>query len=202
MGCLSSKPKGSGLDTADSRNAVANPVATEIDRSEIERNANGCEEPSSADPELWNVDNCEVDILVKYKVLYVQHRDASEAGCKAKSGPAPVPGRADPQARSLPCRLAWTASRWLSLSRCQLTVLHRAAPSRNPLAPCALSLTALNRAADGWSDVVRPVAHAREQRQEPADPGLPDERQGRRIWALLLQGRCERKRRFDGYHGR
>jgi hypothetical protein len=40
----------------------------EINRSEIERNANGSEELSSADPELWNIDNCEVDILVKYKM--------------------------------------------------------------------------------------------------------------------------------------
>ena len=39
-----------------------------VDRSGIERNKNGEEEPSSADPELWNVDNCEVDILVKYKM--------------------------------------------------------------------------------------------------------------------------------------
>ncbi len=49
-----------------------------IDRSGIERNAFGSEEPSSGDPELWNIDNCEVDILVKYKVggqmWYVQSR--------------------------------------------------------------------------------------------------------------------------------
>ena len=76
-------------------------AADGVDRSEIERNANGSEEPSSADPELWNIgdghpihspspselgsllsapvlpsppppprppDNCEVDILVKYKM--------------------------------------------------------------------------------------------------------------------------------------
>ena len=35
-------------------------VADEVDRSDIERNANGSEEPSSADPELWNIDNTEV----------------------------------------------------------------------------------------------------------------------------------------------
>lgn len=49
-----------------------------VDRSGIERNANGCEEPSSADPELWNVDGCEIDYLVKYKIggqmWYVQSR--------------------------------------------------------------------------------------------------------------------------------
>ena len=39
-----------------------------IDRSDIERNAEGSEESSSANPELWNIDNCEVDMLVKYKM--------------------------------------------------------------------------------------------------------------------------------------
>ena len=49
-----------------------------VDRAEIERNMGGSEEPSSSDPELWNVDNCEVDMLVKYKMggqmWYVQSR--------------------------------------------------------------------------------------------------------------------------------
>ena len=49
-----------------------------VDRAGIERNANGSEEPSSSAPELWNVDDCEVDILVKYKMggqmWYVQSR--------------------------------------------------------------------------------------------------------------------------------
>ena len=44
--------------------ASPDPAATdEIDRSEIERNANGSEEPSSADPELWNIDNTEVRVV-------------------------------------------------------------------------------------------------------------------------------------------
>lgn len=64
-----------------------------IDRSEIERNKNGCEEPSSVDPELWNIDNCEVDILVKYKMggqmWYVQSRMRENT---AKNPPKPIPG--------------------------------------------------------------------------------------------------------------
>jgi hypothetical protein len=64
-----------------------------VDRSEIERNKNGEEEPSSADPELWNVDNCEVDILVKYKMggqmWYVQSRMRENT---AKSPALPIPG--------------------------------------------------------------------------------------------------------------
>lgn len=64
-----------------------------VDRSEIERNKNGSEEPSSADPELWNIDNCEVDILVKYKMggqmWYVQSRMRENT---AKSPPLPIPG--------------------------------------------------------------------------------------------------------------
>ena len=58
--------------------AAAGGGADAVDRSGIERNANGSEEPSSADPELWNVDGTEVDYLVKYKVggqmWYVQSR--------------------------------------------------------------------------------------------------------------------------------
>lgn len=65
--------------------------AETIDRSEIERNANGSEEPSSAAPELWNIDNTEVDILVKYKMggqmWYVQSR-MRENTAKGK----PIPG--------------------------------------------------------------------------------------------------------------
>lgn len=64
-----------------------------MDRSEIERNKNGSEEPSSADPELWNVDNCEVDMLVKYKMggqmWYVQSRMRENP---AKNPPKPLPG--------------------------------------------------------------------------------------------------------------
>lgn len=69
------------------------PSADGIDRSEIERNKNGTEEPSSADPELWNIDNCEVDILVKYKMggqmWYVQSRMREN---NAKSPALPIPG--------------------------------------------------------------------------------------------------------------
>ena len=57
---------------------AAGAAGDDIDRSGIERNANGSEEPSSADPELWNVDGTEVDYLVKYKMgmqlWYVQSR--------------------------------------------------------------------------------------------------------------------------------
>ncbi|GMH74124.1 hypothetical protein TrRE_jg1034 [Triparma retinervis] len=74
--------------------ASPDPAATdEIDRSEIERNANGSEEPSSADPELWNIDNTEVDILVKYKMggqmWYVQSRMRENT---AKTPAQPIPG--------------------------------------------------------------------------------------------------------------
>ena len=50
----------------------------EVDRSAIEKNSNGSDEPSSENPELWNIDGCEVDMLVKYKMggnlWYVQSR--------------------------------------------------------------------------------------------------------------------------------
>jgi hypothetical protein len=72
---------------------AAEASADGVDRSEIERNKNGSEEPSSADPELWNIDNCEVDILVKYKMggqmWYVQSRMRENT---AKSPAAPIPG--------------------------------------------------------------------------------------------------------------
>ncbi len=73
--------------------AAAEVSADGVDRSEIERNKNGSEEPSSADPELWNVDNCEVDILVKYKMggqmWYVQSRMRENT---AKTPALPIPG--------------------------------------------------------------------------------------------------------------
>jgi hypothetical protein len=77
---------GATAATSDAAAAPAADAAAEapaasadgVDRSDIERNANGSEEPSSADPELWNVDGTEVDYLVKYKVggqmWYVQSR--------------------------------------------------------------------------------------------------------------------------------
>eukprot|EP01047_Picozoa_sp_COSAG01_P005965 COSAG01_NODE_211_length_21847_cov_17.992781_8_plen_1325_part_00 len=52
----------------------------------IERNAGGCEEPHSGDPELWNIDGTEVDLNAKYKVggqmWYLQSRatDAIKGG--------------------------------------------------------------------------------------------------------------------------
>lgn len=80
----------SHLPTTTANDASA---TEEVDRSEIERNKNGCEEPSSADPELWNIDNCEVDILVKYKMggqmWYVQSRMRENT---AKNPPKPIPG--------------------------------------------------------------------------------------------------------------
>ena len=61
-----------------------------IDRSSIGKNANGSVEPSSADPELWNIDGCEVDMLVKYKMggnlWYVQSRMRENPPAK------PIPG--------------------------------------------------------------------------------------------------------------
>ena len=49
-----------------------------VDRTMIVRNRNGREEPSSSDPELWNVDGTEVDFDQKYKfgsqLWYVQSR--------------------------------------------------------------------------------------------------------------------------------
>ena len=49
-----------------------------VDRTAIERNAKGSEEPNSSDPELWNIDGTEVDYLAKYKtggqMWYLQSR--------------------------------------------------------------------------------------------------------------------------------
>eukprot|EP00501_MAST-03F_sp_TOSAG23-6_P001937 GSMAST32.ASY1.ANO1.2018.1 assembled CDS len=78
---------------AEDSKPAATTASDEIDRSEIERNANGSEEPSSVDPELWNVDNTEVDILVKYKMggqmWYVQSRMRENT---SKKPPMPIPG--------------------------------------------------------------------------------------------------------------
>merc|ERR1712032_326388 len=86
---LSPRPEGSPSPTKEAPSAVAEPENASaaqpaadnvdaVDRSCITRNVSGSEEPSSADPELWNIDNCEVDILVKYKMggqmWYVQSR--------------------------------------------------------------------------------------------------------------------------------
>jgi hypothetical protein len=81
------------VPSEEAQSSVKKPSADGIDRSEIERNAEGSEEPSSADPELWNIDNCEVDMLVKYKMggqmWYVQSRMREN---NAKSPAAPIPG--------------------------------------------------------------------------------------------------------------
>ena len=49
-----------------------------IDRSMVVRNAEGCEEPHSDEPELWNIDGTEVDLRAKYKaggqMWYLQSR--------------------------------------------------------------------------------------------------------------------------------
>jgi len=87
-------PAASAKAKAETPAQTATPIAAgTIDRSEINRNINGSEEPSSADPELWNVDNCEVDILVKYKMggqmWYVQSRMRENT---AKSPAMPIAG--------------------------------------------------------------------------------------------------------------
>jgi hypothetical protein len=64
-----------------------------VDRSMIERNANGIEEPHSEDPELWNIDGTEVDYLAEYKsggqLWYLQCRAKESV---AKDPPKPIPG--------------------------------------------------------------------------------------------------------------
>ena len=49
-----------------------------MDRSAIERNKFGEEEPHTDDPELWNIDGTEMDFLAGYKVggqmWYIQSR--------------------------------------------------------------------------------------------------------------------------------
>lgn len=81
-------PAAAAAETASAAPAAA---AGGVDRSGITRNSNGSEEPSSADPELWNVDGAEVDYLVKYKMggqmWYVQSR-MRENPPKGK----PIPG--------------------------------------------------------------------------------------------------------------
>ena len=61
-----------------------------VDRTAIERNAKGSEEPNSPDPELWNIDGTEVDFLAKYKtggqMWYLQSR-AKESIATGKNIP-------------------------------------------------------------------------------------------------------------------
>jgi len=57
-----------------------------VDRRGINRNVNGFEEPHGPNPELWNIDGCEVDLTAKYKLggqmWYLQSRalEHSEKG--------------------------------------------------------------------------------------------------------------------------
>ena len=68
------------------QNPVAAPAAGPTADDGIGRNAGGCEEPHSDDPELWNIDGTEMDLNAKYKVggqmWYLQDRakDAIKAG--------------------------------------------------------------------------------------------------------------------------
>eukprot|EP00746_Dinoflagellata_sp_MGD_P028137 gnl/MRDRNA2_/MRDRNA2_166539_c0_seq1.p1 gnl/MRDRNA2_/MRDRNA2_166539_c0~~gnl/MRDRNA2_/MRDRNA2_166539_c0_seq1.p1 ORF type:complete len:119 (-),score=27.32 gnl/MRDRNA2_/MRDRNA2_166539_c0_seq1:404-760(-) len=70
---------------------VASASDSGVDRSEIERNANGSEEPNSEDPELWNIDGTEMDLNAKYKVggqlwyLQARAKDAIKV-CKPIAG--------------------------------------------------------------------------------------------------------------------
>jgi WD40 repeat protein len=54
-----------------------------VDRSAIERNKFGEEEPHTDEPELWNIDGTEMDLLAKYKVggqmWYIQSRAKERA---------------------------------------------------------------------------------------------------------------------------
>jgi hypothetical protein len=70
--------------TASKPAAAAAPAEPNADG--IARNAGGCEEPHSDDPELWNIDGTEMDLNAKYKIggqmWYLQDRakDAIKAG--------------------------------------------------------------------------------------------------------------------------
>ena len=71
----SSGIKRSATRTGDKKLIV---IEEHIDRSTVVRNAEGCEEPHSDDPELWNIDGTEVDLRAKYKaggqMWYLQSR--------------------------------------------------------------------------------------------------------------------------------
>jgi len=79
--------------SATAEAAAAEAAADGVDRSQIERNLHGCEEPHSADPELWNVDHTEVDMLVMYKLgrqlWYLQSRMREDT---AATDPKPIAG--------------------------------------------------------------------------------------------------------------
>ena len=64
-----------------------------VDRSNIERNRFGEEEPHTDEPELWNIDGTEMDFLAKYKVggqmWYIQSRARERA---SHDPPLPIAG--------------------------------------------------------------------------------------------------------------
>jgi hypothetical protein len=67
-------PAPDGAEVADSSNGAPPPGSD----GGIERNAGGCEEPHSDEPELWNIDGTEIDLNAKYKVLApaIEHHSA------------------------------------------------------------------------------------------------------------------------------
>ena len=81
---------GSACSTASPVPLRGAPDEEGVDRTEVTRNAKGSEEPSSADPELWNIDGTEVDYLASYKVggqmWYLQSR-AKESIAAGKTIP-------------------------------------------------------------------------------------------------------------------
>eukprot|EP01048_Picozoa_sp_COSAG05_P018132 COSAG05_NODE_2597_length_2860_cov_2.626222_3_plen_220_part_00 len=54
------------VDSAMARPSGTGVAEEVVDRSEIERNAEGEEEAHSASPELWNIDGTEMDLNAKY----------------------------------------------------------------------------------------------------------------------------------------
>jgi class 3 adenylate cyclase len=85
MGCAPSTAAANGGGSGVPREPPSSLASTQPAAS-IERNAGGCEEPHSGDPELWNIDGTEVDLNAKYKVggqmWYLQSRatDAIKGG--------------------------------------------------------------------------------------------------------------------------
>ena len=77
-------------------------MAEVIDRSNIERNARGCEEPHSSHPELWNFDGTEVDLAKGHTYVFGKQlwylRDCAQAriqeGAKIPARPMNTAARA------------------------------------------------------------------------------------------------------------
>ena len=88
-------PKKAAAPAAAPKKAAAAPAAAEPSADGIERNAGGCEEPHSDDPELWNIDGTEMDLNAKYKMgaqlWYLQDRmkDAIQSQTKPKKKQEP-----------------------------------------------------------------------------------------------------------------